>query len=58
MPASKLERVRVLEKKKSIASVLSRSSGCGMPNARSRLSLNATSRTVSISSLLKSMSLM
>ncbi len=54
MPASKLARVRVELKKKSIASTRSRSRGWGMPSARSRFRCAATSRTVSISSLVQS----
>src|SRR5439155_25527852 len=58
MPDTKDPRVRVEQKKNSMASVLSRRMGCGMPRARSRLSWKATSRSVSISSLVQSSKVM
>src|SRR6266545_3475340 len=54
MPASNDARVRVELKKKSIARTLSRRSGCAIPRARLRLSVAATSRTDSISSVVHS----
>src|SRR5260221_13516077 len=56
MPASNDPRVRVDEKKNSIASTLSRRYGCGSPKARLRFKSQATSRTVSTSSFVKSRS--
>src|SRR5690606_36158342 len=50
IPGSKLTRVRVLVKKNSIASTLSRSNACGSPRARLRLRSNATSKIVLTSS--------
>src|SRR3970040_2442944 len=58
LPASNEARVRVLEKKNSIARTRSRRSGWAIPRARSRLSWAATSRTVSISSSVHSSRLM
>src|SRR5439155_16580636 len=49
IPASNEARVLVEEKKNSMASTLSRSSGCGIPSARSRFSWKATSSSVSSS---------
>src|SRR3970040_158500 len=58
LPASNEARVRVLEKKNSIARTRSRRSGWAIPSARSRLSWAATSRTVSMSSRVHSSRLM
>src|SRR3990172_9378447 len=54
IPASNDARVRVLEKKNSIASTLSSSRAWGCPRARRRFRSSATSRTESISPLVHS----
>ena len=56
MPASNEPRVRVLVKKNSMASVLSRNSGCGLPARYSFFSRAARSRTASVSGMEKSRS--